>query len=137
MFDAAKQRDRSQYYGDSIPVIYLYGASGVGKTRSANDLFAKRFLQSELGRVPTIDEMAAEVYIKTPFEKYWNNYKSQRVVIFDDFQMKINPNADEYSLTQMLTYLNVKNAANIAVKGSCCRRNYPSHRLLPPRTGRD
>jgi hypothetical protein len=51
-------------------------------------------------------------------------HKNQRVVIFDDFRMKITPNSDEYSLTEMLSYLNVKNAANLAVKGSSCRRNY-------------
>lgn len=58
-------------------VIYLYGTSGVGKTTLAN------FLTSYL--LGKADVTSDDVYHRVPSNAYWDGYKQQPIVVYDEF----------------------------------------------------
>lgn len=67
-------------------VIYLHGTSGVGKSGMmwplATDLL-------KIDGIPTDSEgkkdPTCEIYMRTVEQEFWDGYKNQRVVIYDDF----------------------------------------------------
>ncbi|APG76778.1 hypothetical protein 1 [Beihai picorna-like virus 121] len=76
------ERTQSATAGKVHPtVLWLHGASGVGKSRSA-----ARFID-QLSR---IENRPLTVYSRNPIDEFWSGYIGQDVVLYDDFNSSIN-----------------------------------------------
>lgn len=76
-------------------VIYLHGTSGVGKSGMmwplAIDLLKVDGIPQDSKGDP---DYSREVYMRNVEQKYWDGYKNQRIVIYDDFgQIVDSPSA--------------------------------------------
>jgi endogenous inhibitor of DNA gyrase (YacG/DUF329 family) len=72
-------------------VIYIYGASGVGKSGMMYPL-ATELLKID-GIPRTQDDKpdpTREIYMRNVEQEYWDGYKSQRCVIYDDFSQIVD-----------------------------------------------
>jgi hypothetical protein len=80
-------------------VIYLYGTSGVGKSGMMWPLAADLL---KVDGIPTDTDgkkdPTREIYMRNIEQEYWDGYKNQRVVIYDDFAQIVdsvgNPNME-------------------------------------------
>lgn len=67
-------------------VIHLYGASGVGKSGMMYPL-AIDLLKIE--GIPN-GKWAQEIYARAVEQEFWDGYKQQRIVLYDDFGQKVD-----------------------------------------------
>jgi hypothetical protein len=84
----------SSVKGKQIPVtLWLYGASGVGKSRAANAL---------IDYIAYFEQRPLTTYSRNPSLAHWDGYSGQDVVIYDDFGQDVQ-NTDHLELQQIYT----------------------------------
>lgn len=95
--------------GKQVPVvIWIYGKSGVGKSKMASYI-VERLCEMEGKRLL--------VYTRPKADKFWSSYQGQQVVIFDDFNSSTD-NEDHRELNEIYTPNSfLLNQADIADKG--------------------
>lgn len=81
--------------------IWVYGKSGVGKTRWIYDTYSPE-----------------SIYSKNPDNKWWDGYEQQQVVLLDDLRQ------DHFSLTTLLRWFD-RYPCSIEIKGGTMELNSP------------
>jgi hypothetical protein len=126
-------------------VIYMYGDSGVGKTGLTYPLATELL---KIDGIPLDGEGAPdptrEIYMRMVEQEFWDAYKNQRVVIYDDFAQIVdsagNPNAEFMEIIRTgnlapyplhMASLEEKNKTYFTSRVILCTSNLPIHRVRP------
>lgn len=83
-------------------VIYLFGESGVGKSGMTYPLAIELLKIDGMTEVDGRKDFTRDIYMRNPEQEYWDNYRNQRICIYDDFAQAVdsvsNPNPEFFEI---------------------------------------
>lgn len=126
-------------------VIYLFGSSGVGKSGMMYPLATDLM---RIDGIPVDEEdrpdVTREIYMRNVEQEYWDGYKNQRVVIYDDFAQIVdsvgNPNPEFMELIRTgnlapyplhMATIEEKSKSYFTSRVVICTSNVPVNRIRP------